>query len=224
MPVIVCASSKGGVGKTTTSLLLATELAHQGAEVTLIDADENRPLSRWSKRDGKPKNITVLDSVTEETIIEEIENAARKTAFVIVDLEGTASMIVGFAMSRADLVIIPTQGSEVDGVEAIKAVKLIRSQERAFGRTIPFAVLFTRVSAAIPTRTLKSIQADFREAGVPMFRTQLVERAAYRELFMFGGDLYHLDSSQVSNVPPAIENAHALAVEVISMFQTESAA
>lgn len=224
MPVIVCASSKGGVGKTTTSLLLATELAHQGAEVTLIDGDENRPLSRWSKRDGKPKNITVLDGVTEETIIEEIENAAQKTAFVIVDLEGTASMSVGFAMSRADLVIIPTQGSEVDGVEAIKAVKLIRSQERAFGRKIPFAVLFTRVSAAIPTRTLRSIQADFREGNVPMFLTQLVERAAYRELFMFGGDLYHLDRSQVSNVPQAIENAHAFAVEVISMFHTEDAA
>ena len=44
MPVITMLSPKGGVGKTTTALVLATELAAEGAQVIIIDADPNFPL------------------------------------------------------------------------------------------------------------------------------------------------------------------------------------
>jgi chromosome partitioning protein len=46
MPTIVFASPKGGVGKSTAAVLLATELAGFGAGVTLIDADPNKPVSQ----------------------------------------------------------------------------------------------------------------------------------------------------------------------------------
>ena len=39
MPTIVFASPKGGVGKSTSAVLLATELASHGGSVTMIDAD-----------------------------------------------------------------------------------------------------------------------------------------------------------------------------------------
>ena len=127
MPTVVFASPKGGVGKSTAAVLLATELSGSGADVTLIDADPNKPLSKWSKRPGKPSNLTVVSDVSEDLIIDTIEAAALKTPFVIVDLEGTASMMVGYAMSRADLVIIPVQGSHLDATEATKAIKLVRA-------------------------------------------------------------------------------------------------
>ena len=41
MPAIVFASPKGGAGKSTSAVVLATELAGQGAGVTIIDADPN---------------------------------------------------------------------------------------------------------------------------------------------------------------------------------------
>ena len=41
MPTIVFASPKGGVGKSTAAVLLATELASPGGSVTMIDADPN---------------------------------------------------------------------------------------------------------------------------------------------------------------------------------------
>jgi chromosome partitioning protein len=49
MPAIVFATSKDGAGKSTTAVLLATERAGQGAPVTLIDADPNKPPSQWAK-------------------------------------------------------------------------------------------------------------------------------------------------------------------------------
>ena len=193
MPTIVFASPKGGVGKSTSAVLLATELARKGAAVTIIDADPNKPVSDWAKRPGRPENLIVLSDVTEETVIDEIEAAAHKTPFVVVDLEGTASMMVAYAISRADLVIIPTQGSQLDAAQAAKAIKLIRQQEKAFGRPIPYAILFTRTSAAIRPRTLQHIQDEFKKHGVLAFDTHMHERDAFKGIFSFGGTLETLN-------------------------------
>jgi chromosome partitioning protein len=223
MPTIIFASPKGGVGKSTSAILLATELAGKGASVTVIDADPNKPLSKWSQRPGKPENLTVMDNVTEDTIIDAIEGAEKTAQFVIVDLEGTASMMVGYAMSRADLIIIPSQGSQLDAAEAVKALKLVKRQEKAFNRQIPCSVLFTRTSAAIETRDLKDVQAQLTEAGVPVFATQMVERAAFRAIFSYGGTLSGLDGSQVSNVKAAQQNARSFAAEVVALLKANAA-
>jgi chromosome partitioning protein len=219
MPTGVFASPKGGVGKSTAAVLLATELASHGGTVTMIDADPNRPLTQWAKRPGKPEKLTVIGITTEDSIIDTIERAALQTTFVIVDLEGTASMMAGYAMSRADLVIIPAQGSHLDATEAVKAIKLVREQEKAFQKSIPFAVLFTRTSAAIRPRTLQSIEAEFLQNKVPMFGTQIHEREAYRAVFAFGGTLAGLDPAQVANLPAARTNASAFAGEVIETLK-----
>jgi chromosome partitioning protein len=224
MPTIVFASPKGGVGKSTSAVLLATELAGRGATVTTIDADPNKPLSSWAKRPGKPDTLTVIADVTEDSIIDEIEAASQKSAFVVVDLEGTASMMVGYAMSRADLVIIPTQGSHLDAAEAVKAIKLVRAQEKAFKRVIPFAVLFTRTSAAIRPRSLATVEAEFAGKQIRMLTTQIHERDAYRAMFAFGGTLSSLDPAQVTNVPAAVKNARAFAAEIVALLKVKGKA
>lgn len=223
MPIITMASPKGGVGKSTAAVLLATQLAESGASVTIIDADPNKPVSRWAMRPGKPHNLTLIDNVTEQTIIRTIDDAARKTAFVIVDLEGTASMMVVYAISRADLVVIPTSASLLDAVEAVAAVQLVQRQEEAFRIKIPCAVLFTKASAAIRTRTLASIEEELAQNDVPVFGTRLLEREAFRSLFSFGGTLSGLDPKNVRNIPSAVENAQAFAAEVICMLKAQQA-
>src|SRR5262249_51181146 len=114
LPVISFASPKGGAGKSTSAVLLACEIVQSGRKGAVIDADPNRPVFRWAQRPGKPENLAVFQDVTEETIIDTIENASVGSNFVIVDLEGTASIMVALAISRADLVIIPSQGSQLD--------------------------------------------------------------------------------------------------------------
>ncbi len=224
MPTIVFASPKGGVGKSTAAVLLATELANHNASITMIDADPNRPLTQWASRPGKPAKLAVIASTTEDSIIDMIEKASHQTQFVIVDLEGTASMMAGYAMSRADLVIIPAQGSHLDATEAVKAIKLVKDQEKAFRKKIPFAILFTRTSAAIRPRTLQSIEAEFLENKIPMFGCQIHEREAYRAMFGFGGTLAGLDPAQVANLPAAILNAKTFAGEVIEKLRASAPA
>lgn len=219
MPVISFANPKGGAGKTTAALLLASTLALKGARVTVIDADPQKWISQWGQLPGKPENMTIISEVTEETIGEAIANAASEAQFVVVDLEGTASLMAGYAIAESDLVLIPTQGANMDAKGAAKAIGLIRAQSRSSRREIPYAILLTRTSAAVTSRALKNVRDQLDQAGVPIFATSIVERAAYRDILDYGGLLADLDPKQVSNLDKAIENAAEFAGEVLATLK-----
>lgn len=146
MPTIVFASPKGGAGKSTSALLLATEFAHRGATVGLIDADPNRPLAKWAAAGGQHPNLHIIENVTEKTIVDTIDAEAEHVQFVVVDLEGTASKMVPFAISRADLVIAPTKASHLDAVESGEAILEVRRAERFVRHPIAAAILFTQMN------------------------------------------------------------------------------
>ena len=221
MPTVAFASPKGGAGKSTSAVVLATQLALSGATVTIVDADPNRPVARWAELPGKPQGLRVIANVTERTIIRTIEEETSRVAFVIVDLEGTASRMIPYAMSRSNLVIIPTRASVLDAIEAVSAILEVRQQEEAFRRIIPAAVLFTCTSAAIRTRTLNSIVQEFADNGVPVLKTRLHDREAFRALFSFGGTLAGLDPTSVRNIDAAIKNAQDFAHEVVTILRKQ---
>jgi len=221
MPVIVFASSKGGAGKTTACVTLACELARQGKDinigVSLIDADPNQHSAAWAKLEGKPDNITLFDEVTEANILDAIEEAENTTPFVLVDLEGVASSAVVGAVSRADLVIIPCQQSQNDAREAAKTIKTIQYGARIAGREIPFSVLFTRLSAALVTKTGKHLAAEFKASGVDVFNCSLIDREAFKSIFSFGGSINDLEATSKkaqASIDKAADNARVYAEEI----------
>lgn len=219
MPVIAFANPKGGAGKTTSALILASELAAKGAQITIIDADPEKWISQWGALAGKPDNVAIIGEVSEDTIVDQIEEAAGRSQFVIVDLEGTASLMVANAIGMADLVLIPTQGASMDAKGAAKTIRLIRNQARLARRDIPHAVLLTRTSAAVASRALKNVRDQLDKAGIAVLATSIVERAAYRDILDYGGLLSDLDGSQVSNLDKAIENAREYAGEVLTALR-----
>ena len=219
MPVIAFANPKGGAGKTTAALLLASELAARKAQVIIIDADPERWISQWGGLPGKPENVEIIEDVTEDGIVEVIEEAAARTQFVIIDLEGTASLMVANAIGMSDLVVIPTQGGSMDAKGAAKMIRLIHNQERMVRRPIPHGVLMTRTSAAFASRALKNVRAQLDRAGIAVFSTPIVERAAYRDIFDYGGLLRDLPAAQVSNLENAGKNAGAFMSEVLSKLK-----
>lgn len=62
MPVIVMASPKGGVGKSTCAVILTSEFARMGAQVTVLDCDPNKSLTRWASH-GLPKGVTLHQDI-----------------------------------------------------------------------------------------------------------------------------------------------------------------
>ncbi len=221
MPTIVFCSPKGGVGKTTSALLLANQLS-SAYDVTVVDADPNQPIKTWAAAGNSPARLSVVSEVNENNIIDCIEAAAEKTSFVVVDLEGTAAKIVLLALSQADFAIIPIQGSQLDAEQASRAIRVIRQREKVTGRALPYAVLLTRTNPAIRTRTLTHIQNGLIAAGIPVLETELNEREAFRAVFSFQQPLTSLDPADVANLEKARTNVQDLALEILRLLASSS--
>lgn len=217
--VIASANSKGGAGKTTMVFLLASVLASRGVKVTVIDADPNHPFSLWKKQGGKADNLSFIINDSEETILDDIENAAKQSDFVIVDLEGTANLSVAYAVSRADLVIVPSQRSALDAAEAAKVIALVNRQSKVSGREIPIALLLTRTSPAIRTKGLKRMIESLDTNNVDTFMVEVNEREAFKAVWDHTSTLDQLKSSQVSGLDKARINAEDFAAEVVHKLQ-----
>src|SRR5215469_5741903 len=62
MPTIAFVSPKGGAGKTTSALVLSSQIAARGTDATIIDADPNRPLRTWGEGGGVPEKLTIISN------------------------------------------------------------------------------------------------------------------------------------------------------------------
>jgi chromosome partitioning protein len=228
MPTTAFVNPKGGVGKTTSVVVIATQIAKKGARVTIIDADPNYPIQKWADGGNCPENLTIISGVTENNIAEKIREAAKADPFVLVDLEGTAAKIVVHALQESDFVVVPMRGSYLDASEAGKAVALVLDQELAVRRHVPdyklpYSLLLTCTPPAYTTRNMKSLRKSLEDKGIPVFSTELTEREAFKSIFFFKQSLEGLDPKETPNVPKAIANAEALAAELIDKLSEGNA-
>ncbi|HDZ53656.1 hypothetical protein LCGC14_0582870 [marine sediment metagenome] len=218
MPTVVIASPKGGAGKSTTAVLLGTELAHAGANVVMLDCDPNQSLTLWADRGPLPDRISVLSSVSESDIVKTIKRHDTDGQIVIVDLEGVASRLVSRAISQADLVITPMRATTLDATIGVRALQLISEEEEALDRKIPHAVVFT-MTKAIKSKQHSGIAGSLAGQGVDLINPPLMERAAFSALFEFGGDLHTMPAQ--GNMGGAIENAAQFAQAVYQRLAGE---
>ncbi len=220
MPVIVLCSTKGGVGKSTTALVLAQVFAKAGSNVTLIDADPNQPIATWQKRfsDAVPENLTVMGGINEETIVDAIDEAAAKHPFVIVDLEGSANLTASYAISRADLVLVPMKGKQLDADQAGRVISLIERESKAFRRKINYRVIFSMTSA-LQSREQRHIRTSLEAKGIPILPAAMMDRAAFSAMFQLGGTIFDLTTEDVSNPQAALLNAQEMATAVLVVLR-----
>ena len=219
MPVIAFANSKGGSGKTTSALLLACALSEQ-KPTTIIDADPRHPITTWADMGGKPNDLTVITNASEKTILDEIEEAASRDPFVIIDLEGTASRLMSYAISQADLVIIPMKEQQQDALAAVDVIQEIHRDMKATRRKIPYSVLFTQSRAAVKSRTARHVAKQFLDnPKIDVFTTEIHERDAYAAIFSIGGTVRSLDPNKVNGLKNALANVEAFRSETINKLR-----
>jgi len=213
MPVIVPVNPKGGSGKSTTSLALATVLAASGASVKIIDADPQASIIEWGK--GPSKYAGMVEQRQDgEDLVDTIDRLSATTQFVFVDLQGSASLEMAEAISRASLVLIPMQAKTEDMRGAGKAVALISRQAKVLGKEIPYRILFVRTNPQIQTKDERRIRASVIEAKLPFLPTALNERVAYANLFSQKLALDEM-KDDVNGLKKAQENVFQLAQEIL---------
>lgn len=123
---VALASGKGGCGKTTTTLNLATIAAAEGLDVLLLDTDEQQTLSTWhrlrERQDGVPA-IRLITAPLSSFVraLHEIE-LMTDVDLVVVDtppgLDNQAG--VSQVVRRADFTLIPSSQAKPDMDSAVE--------------------------------------------------------------------------------------------------------
>lgn len=188
--ILVFASSKGGVGKSTVCAALGAALALRGERVLILDLDQNRTVERWYRKTAV--NDIAVDGLTVEAVpasrfTDRLRDLGQEGDFdhVLIDLAGAREVTLFKAIARADLVIIPAQASEPDIREALVIVSDVKDVEETAGRVIPYQILLTKMYP-LRTRVSDFAYQELARLKFPLFKTVIVERTAYREMFLNG--------------------------------------
>ena len=213
MPTIAFVSSKGGVGKTTSALLLALGLAERGLGVSIVDSDPNLPLKAWGALPGKPDNVSLFHAPSFQDLPGELRKAKIASDWVVIDTEGGAPRMGGMAIANADLVVTPLAASQLDAREAMKVSDLVADISKREGRPIPLVCLFARTPAGV-RRSFQEVRAQLQAAQLPTLTTALSDKEAFRALFAKGGGLSALSGRQVSGLAAARDLVDAFTHEI----------
>lgn len=219
MPNIAFVSPKGGAGKTTAALLLALGLNARGGRVAMIDSDPNKPLVHWANLPGRPPKVTVHPAPTAEDIRDALREAQRLNPdWIILDTEGSVRGAMAFTALRLDLVLTPLAASQLEALQAIKAAEMVRQFGKRAGRTTLHRCLLTRVPAAVRPKALRLVVDELRAHEIELLDTPLIEKEAFRQLFMVGGQLEALAEVGQSGLAAAQANAEAYVSAVLELL------
>jgi chromosome partitioning protein len=213
LPTVAFVSSKGGVGKTTCALLLALGLTDRGLKVALVDSDPNLPLSSWAALPGKPDDIALFQAPNFADLPAALRGARKDADWIVVDTEGGAPRMAGWAIAEADMVVVPLAASVLEVREVLKIAKLVRQIEQRQRRPIVLACVFARTPSPL-RRAFKEISSQLQTEGLTILPTVLSDKEAFRALFAHGGRLQSLNRRRTSGVAAAIDIMTAYAGDV----------
>jgi chromosome partitioning protein len=221
--IITCASSKGGVGKSTTVACLAGAFAHTGETVHIVDLDSNRTVSRWFREEAlraRGISLSTPDPQDLTTHLQSIEITANPD-IVLIDVAGSYERALTVATARAHLTIIPATLTEADIFEAAKTANHIHQIFASFGREPLLRLLLTKVQP-LSSHAQKHAAKEVKRFRLPLFDNALGLRAAYEEVGLSGLPPHFADPERPT-VAKALAELNALRDEIYALTGAEHA-
>lgn len=184
--IVAVVNIKGGVGKTTTAMALASAAAQTRKPAKVLDADPTGSASAWSRtaaENGEELPFEVAPANVDS--IRYLRDLPEGWTFIDCPPNGPA---VDAAVERADFVVVPTQTTPADIDKTLRTVESLEKAARAY------AVLVTR---AMPRTTVyKACTEALRERDCSYFDAVIPERvdvkcsfgSAFEEGAMYGYD------------------------------------
>lgn len=211
---IAFASSKGGVGKSTSCVSIGAALAHHGYPVHIVDFDQTQTLYRWYTTNDAAREIpglTLEQGPATTDIVPFLKDLYfNKTGFVLVDLAGSLTRHMLQIAAFASLTITPAKLSEPDILEAQRLHDQLLEVAHRANRPIHHRILINEVSgifANLHRHMLKTIE----ESKLVRFEQLMHTRAPYAELFLTGQPPhYNVDQSRPATVKAVEELEHIL--------------
>lgn len=182
MKLITCSSFKGGAGKTTALMGICSSFASKGRRVALLEADENRPLTRWKENSvaiGSWDDNCDVFIADELAALETAYEAAQKDGYdyAIADTHGGSSELNNTIIASSDFLLLPSMLTALDIDETLATYRYVVELMMVEGLNIPTAILKQRVP--LGRLTLSQAAASDLLGQLPQFDQPMHERDAF---------------------------------------------
>lgn len=209
--ILSLVGQKGGAGKTTVALCVASELVSRGKRVLLVDADPQGTARTWgavASEAGVPAP-TVVALGADLWKPHQLPALAPTFDAVVVDAPPRHAEVMRAALMVADVALLPCGPSANDVWALAESVEHVRSAQKVRPGLRAAVVLTRLVSGTV-------LGAGAREAlsgsGLPVLKSTLGFRVAYQEAPAAG-----LGAAQYEPRSEAAAEVRALTDEVLEL-------
>lgn len=198
MKIITVTGYKGGVGKSTTAIHLATFFSDKGKTI-LVDGDQNRTAIGWAERGSLP--FTVADERQGMKMVPGsdwvvIDTAARPNSN---DLKELAK--------GCDLLILPT------APDVLSLQPMLETARDLGGAN--YRALLTIVPPP-PSKEGELMIEDLKEGGIPVFETMIRRTVGFPKAALAGRPIRDIDDQRAR---AAWEDYYSLGLEVLEALK-----
>lgn len=170
-------SQKGGVGKTTLSLNLASHWHAEGRRVLVVDADPQGSALAWSSARAAPPIFPVV-GMAKPSLHRDLPAIAADYDMTVIDGAPRVNDLGRAAILASDLVLIPVQPSPFDVWAADDTVQLIQeAQQFKDNLKAAFAINRKIVNTAIG----RDVASAFADAPFPVLGPTVSQRVLFAE-------------------------------------------
>ncbi len=182
--IISVANRKGGVGKTTVGLFLATALAHDGKKVIYLDCDSQASAYQYRKfekdniygaEEKEPYKIRFVNPIY---LFDELDQARNEYDFIFIDIprltHGEGDDKIASVLAMCDTVLIPIKSGELDNLSTIGFLNMIKDIEKyKQEKGYPYRyVAFLSMAGKRPSEDADA-KAFMEDLKIPTFQSQL---------------------------------------------------
>lgn len=154
--IITVAQQKGGSGKTTLALHLATAFAKKGLSTMLFDTDPQGTASLWHAK--RKMNDVGLLATSGWRLSRDISMAKDSNDVIVIDSPPHAEMDIKVSTRAADLVVVPVQPSPADLWAVKETVKTVAGESKnalvVLNRVVPRAKITNEIAEKLKTMDL----------------------------------------------------------------------